>query len=171
MSAARIPRVPADRFLTDAGRDGPVVGVVVGDRTPDDAAGVVVRRVDGREMPTIATMLDEFARAWQFPEHFGHNRDAFDDCMRDLDGMLPDDEPRPTTFVTVVDHAESLLRREPDQLRWLANSLSFYREHYRDVATPSAGFAVLLLTPQPLATWVENRWQEAGSDIAEIEDL
>ncbi|MXP23813.1 hypothetical protein GIY30_20970 [Gordonia sp. HNM0687] len=155
------------QFLSGARRDGPVVGVVDEDRCPALPDDVRLRHVDGRAMPSISSLLDEFARAWGFPDHFGHNRDAFDDCMRDLDADAPTDGPPLTAVVTVVDHAESLLRREPDELRWFADSLSFYRDHYRDRREPLP-FAVILLTPAALTSWVTERWRDAGAAVAEM---
>lgn len=154
------------RFLFDAGRDGPVVGVVADGNCPAMPAQTRLRHVDGRAMPSLSSLLDEFARGWGFPPHFGRNRDAFDDCMRDLGADAPTDGSL-TALVTVVDHAESLLRRDPGDLRWLADSLVFYRDHYRDRDTPLP-FAMILLTPPALTSWVTQRWHDAGAVLAEI---
>lgn len=42
------------------------------------------RVVDGARMTDRATMIDEFARALEFPDGSGHNWDAFADRLRDL---------------------------------------------------------------------------------------
>src|SRR5216110_3422232 len=60
--------------------------------------------VDGRASRTRAAFFDEAARVLHFPDYFGHNWDAFADCLRDLD--------HPALFVT---HAEDLLVDEPPQ--------------------------------------------------------
>ncbi|MFW0783163.1 barstar family protein [Gordonia sp. CPCC 206044] len=158
--------IPLAQFLSAARRHGPVAGIVADEQAPDLPARVRVRTVDAVEMPTVADLFDEFARAWDFPAHFGHNKDAFDDCMRDLGGAADDDT---VGFVTVIANAPRLLREEPDELGWFAESLTFYRDHYRDIATAPTGFAALLLTPVPLTHLIEERWRDAGSPVAEIE--
>lgn len=57
--------------------------------------------VDGHACRTRAAFFRESARALGFPEYFGHNWDAFVDCLRDLD--------RP---VLTVSHADELLADE-----------------------------------------------------------
>ena len=43
------------------------------------------RKVDGKRMDSLEGIFNEFSAAYQFPEYFGHNLDAFDECMNDLD--------------------------------------------------------------------------------------
>ncbi|WP_141576831.1 barstar family protein [Actinomadura sp. WMMA1423] len=60
--------------------------------------------VDGHDCRTRAAFFREAARALGFPDYFGHNWDAFLDCLRDLDGpaftvaradeLLADEDPR-----------------------------------------------------------------------------
>ncbi|WP_083877151.1 barstar family protein [Gordonia rhizosphera] len=160
--------MPMSRFLSAAGGHGRVVGVWPGDDAPALSAGVRWVVVDAAEMSTIAALFDEFSRAWGFPGHFGRNKDAFDDCMRDLAGDVADGH-EPSAYVTVIVNAEHLLRDDPDELRWFASSLGFYRDHYRDVARPTATFAAILVTAPDLAEGVETCWRRAGSPVAILE--
>ncbi|NDU71550.1 hypothetical protein GWI34_02765 [Actinomadura sp. DSM 109109] len=48
-------------------------------------SGPVGAAVDGHACRTRAAFFREAARALGFPGHFGHNWDAFLDCLRDLD--------------------------------------------------------------------------------------
>ncbi|GAA4363009.1 hypothetical protein GCM10023088_05340 [Actinomadura verrucosospora] len=60
--------------------------------------------VDGHACRTRAAFFREAARALAFPDYFGHNWDAFLDCLRDLDRpaltvaradeLLADEDPR-----------------------------------------------------------------------------
>ncbi len=160
--------MPMSQFLSAAGGHGCVVGVRLGDDAPALPAGVRRVVVDATEMPTMAALFDEFARAWGFPGHFGRNKDAFDDCMRDLAADVADGH-EPSAYVTVIVNAERLLRDDPDELRWFASSLGFYRDHYRDIARPPAIFAAILVTTPALAGGVETRWRRAGSPVASVE--
>ena len=104
--------------------------------------GAVVREVRGAKMPTVAAVFDEFAAAFQFPYYFGANKDAFDECMRDLDeftgeGMI---------YVVVVRDAAKLLDAEPDQRAWFTDAMGFYATEWgaKDVV-----FRVLLQSTDP----------------------
>ncbi|UYN83847.1 MAG: barstar family protein [Microcella sp.] len=43
-----------------------------------------VRVIRGSRCRTVQDLFNEFSAALQFPLYFGHNWDAFDECMRDL---------------------------------------------------------------------------------------
>ena len=40
--------------------------------------------VDGRNCETKSSLFSEFAGRLNFPDYFGRNWDAFDECMQDL---------------------------------------------------------------------------------------
>ena len=123
--------------------------------------GWVARRVDGETMRTVDGVVDSLAAAWSFPAHFGRNRDALDDCMRDLPADLPTAEGGPSTGVlTIVENAGTLLADDPEQLAWFAESVDFWGEHYRD-----RRFAVLLIDDDPAA--VRARWTAAGARLTD----
>lgn len=49
--------------------------------------GLVLRRLRGAKMRSEAALFDEVSAALQFPDHFGENWDAFDECLNDLDWL------------------------------------------------------------------------------------
>ena len=53
----------------------------VAERTP---AGLVVGVLPGRRMTDADGVFGEFAAAWRFPEWFGRNWSALEDCLGDL---------------------------------------------------------------------------------------
>lgn len=123
--------------------------------------GLAARRVDGARMRSVAAVLDSLASAWGFPAHFGRNRDALDDCMRDLPTGLYTPEGTPSTgWLTIVDHASQLLADEPSELEWFAESVEFWRDSYRDTR-----FAVLLVDDDPAA--VRARWSTVGVSVTD----
>ncbi|QTI70238.1 barstar family protein [Gordonia polyisoprenivorans] len=161
-------RVSLQEFLIGAAGHGPAVGLIEG---PEDMATVDVPRPDdfrvrviaGTRLTTRPDVFDEFARSWRFPDHFGRNADAFDDCMRDLD------QPAGITgFLTVLTDAQHVLPHADDTFTWFARSLVFYRDHYRDFADPPATFAVLLSTPVSARRATLARWRATGIAVASV---
>lgn len=82
--------------------------------------GMTVRTVRGRKMRTIPRLFDEFAAALQFPAYFGENRDAFDECLADLEGLALG-----AGLVIVVLQPDQLLADEAEgELFWFVQSLT-----------------------------------------------
>lgn len=78
-----------------------------------------VRRLSGRRMTDLGGVFDEAAAALQFPDYFGRNLDAFDECLRDLE--LP--EAPGGTAIVVVTEAESMLSSAPGRREWFAEAV------------------------------------------------
>lgn len=109
----------ADRLTTPA---APWVHLLVIDdpgpnRSFDAPDDFRVGILDGRRCPTKAALLEELARVFEFPPHFGRNWDALEDCLTDLtwrpgagywlfvyaaDRLLADDPPSYDAFLTLL---------------------------------------------------------------------
>ncbi len=147
-------------FLTATATGGPAIALrVVTDPRPaaSDLPGVSVRRLDGREARTLPALYRALARAWDFPAHFGMNKDALDDCM----GDLPDGA---TGYLTEVTHPALLLDRSPGQLSWFVDSIAFYADEY----APDRTFGVLLMAPTAAADATARAWTAAGADLVAV---
>ena len=73
---------------------------------------VYIAALDGRRMRSPAGLFAEFARALRFPDYFGHNWDALDECLNDLNWLMPLSSHKPV--VVLVADAEELLQNEPE---------------------------------------------------------
>lgn len=136
-----------DSFV--AAPNGPAFGVLEADPGPASALahqlpelGCVLREVRGTKMATVSAVFDEFAAAFQFPYYFGENKDAFDECMRDLDEFVGPAHG----YVVVVRDADVLLRDEPIQRAWFVDAMAFYASEWANRPTPVA-FRVVLVVP------------------------
>jgi RNAse (barnase) inhibitor barstar len=83
-------------------------------RTP---TGFALRVIKGAKCQTTAGLLTECARALDFPDYFGRNWDALEECLADLEWLpakgyillitdaahvLPDDEAEYETFLEIL---------------------------------------------------------------------
>lgn len=82
--------------------------------------GFAVRTIQGKNCRTPSTLFGEFARALDFPDYFGHNWDALEECLADFEwlpakgyillitdaqAVLPDDEDEYETLLEVLSDA------------------------------------------------------------------
>ena len=147
-----------DDFLAATRSGGPTVALRVVDGTPAPTpSGVAVRRIDGEHARTLPGLYRAMAAAWDFPDHFGMNKDAFDDCM----GVLPDSG---RGYLTEVTAPAALLDDAPGELSWFIDSLAFYADEY----APDRAFGVLLLATARQAPAALRRWRAAGASVTEV---
>jgi RNAse (barnase) inhibitor barstar len=71
------------------------------------SAGFRVFEMDADEVTSEQRLFTSVAEAMSFPDYFGRNWDALDECLRDM-GWSP-----ATGFVLLVRNAEHLWRRHP----------------------------------------------------------
>ena len=79
--------------------------------------GFALKVIKGARCETTAGLLTECARALDFPDYFGHNWDALEECLADLEWLpakgyillitdaahvLPDDEAEYETFLEIL---------------------------------------------------------------------
>lgn len=86
----------------------------------DLAPAAGVRRLSGTRMADLGGLYDETSAALQFPDHFGRNLDAFDECLRDVD--LPE-APRGVVILVVTD-AAAMLSAEPGRRAWFGEAVA-----------------------------------------------
>jgi len=98
--------------------------------------GVFVAEVDGGRSRTTPDFFGQIGRAFQFPDYFGHNWNAVDECLADLNWAQAD------AYTLVVRDAWLLLSSEaPDERRLLWRILSRVAEEWKAPATVGASWA------------------------------
>ncbi|MFJ4658285.1 barstar family protein [Nocardia sp. NPDC088792] len=155
------PAVSDVAAASAAAGSAPVLGVLpigaaefsgVRYRIPDD---YLAREVRGRKMRTVAAVFDEFAAAFQFPYYFGENKDAFDECLRDLDDFIG----LAAGYVVVVRNAALLLDQQPAERDWFAAAMADcaaawakrgipFRVVLQDATPPGVDAVSLVLDPE-----------------------
>jgi RNAse (barnase) inhibitor barstar len=82
--------------------------------------GFALRAIQGKKCRNASALFGEFARALDFPDYFGHNWDALEECLADFEwlpakgyilliaeaqAVLPDDEEEYETLLEVLNDA------------------------------------------------------------------
>ena len=75
-------------------------------------------RLDGRAMRTLEALFRAYVREFRFPEYFGWNWAAFDECITTLEG-------RPAHgYLTIIDHADDVFADELKELEPFEEALT-----------------------------------------------
>lgn len=88
------------------------------ERILDVPEGFSLHLLRGTKCRTAAALFEEFARALKFPDYFGHNWDALEECLADLE-WLP-----AKGYVLVVAEAERVLTQEEEDYSTFLEVLS-----------------------------------------------
>ena len=75
-------------------------------RAAISGADVLVIELDGSKMRSIDRLFAEYQQRFSFPDYFGWNWNAFDECLGDL-RWLP-----ARKYVTIISHADQVLSNE-----------------------------------------------------------
>jgi len=127
------------------------------------ALGLTVRVVRGRKSRLLTGMFDEFASALQFPLYFGYNRDAFDECIADLDWLS-----RAKGIVIVVTEPDEVLAdADPSDLDWFARSLGDAARTFSEPIDsgewwdrPAVPFHIVFVGEPPVVERAQMRWPQ-----------
>jgi RNAse (barnase) inhibitor barstar len=109
---------------------------------------MVTVEIDLTGVKDMATFHAAFARAMGFPEFYGKNMNAWEDCMGDLSapgqpGMTKVEVPRGEDLLLVLQGAKDLRERAPEVFGELLDSTA----HVNRVKVKIKGATRLLLLP------------------------
>ncbi|MGE5616775.1 MAG: barstar family protein [Bacillota bacterium] len=79
--------------------------------------GFAFFHIDGKSVSRKEQLLNATATAMRFPADFGHNWDALEECLTDLEWVDADG------YVVYYDHIDGLLGAHPDQFETLVEIL------------------------------------------------
>ena len=82
--------------------------------------GFFIARCDGANMQTKVSMFQEFADKFQFPSYFGHNWDAMEECLGDLEWI---ESPGYIAFIMDADLIFKKERKRLEKFRLLVTIL------------------------------------------------
>jgi len=102
-------------------------------------AGFAYFHIDGKSITRKEQFLNHVATALHFPKSFGHNWDALEECLLDL-------ESDADGYVIVYDHIDGLLGTHPDQFETL---VEIFRDAVTSLKEDGTAMAVLLSGTKP----------------------
>ena len=79
--------------------------------------GFAFFHIEGKNIARKEQLLNHVATALKFPDGFGHNWDALEECLTDLEWVDADG------YVIYYDHIDGLLAAHPDQFETLVEIL------------------------------------------------
>lgn len=102
-------------------------------------AGFAYFHIDGKSITRKEQFLNHVATALHFPKSFGHNWDAFEESLLDL-------ESDADGYVILYEHIDGLLAAHPDQFETLVEIFRDAVTSWKEDGTP---MAVLLSGTKP----------------------
>jgi hypothetical protein len=111
------------------------------------AAGLVVVRIDMARLSSKTGLLGRAARALKFPEWFGKNWDALNDCLTDLSWF------QGKGWVIIFDNAKGFAERKPQLFQSAVEVFKAASDYWRQAGKP---FWVLFHSPGDWASSLER---------------
>lgn len=129
---------------------------------------IVIRVMRGRHSETSEDVFREWSAALQFPYYFGHNWDAFDECITDLQ-WLPG-----SCYVLVVTQLDQVMPEFADDFKIFVDVPKNANEEWKipnryTVNEPTAPFTVLFHAEPDKADVTLARLRAAGVDPVEAQ--
>jgi RNAse (barnase) inhibitor barstar len=103
-------------------------------------AGFACFHIDGKNIQRKEQLLNHVATALHFPGSFGHNWDALEECLTDLEWVDADG------YILYYDHIDGLLETHPDQFETLVEIL---RDAVKSWKEDGSAMIVLLSGAKP----------------------
>jgi hypothetical protein len=126
----------------------------------------------GSAMQTEMELYKEFAQSFHFPDYFGWNSNAFDECMTDLDEWLP----RRKAYAVVITKPWLVMAREENNaLAWFIGGINHITSEWAKpvhLGEPwdrdSVEFRFILEYGQRGRSRTQQLWTAAGAELVEI---
>lgn len=94
------------------------------------SAGLAIFRIDIGRVQSKKEFLLRIAKALNFPEWFGHNWDALNDCLTDLSWLGG------SGWVVIIENAKTFAERHPEEFATVVQIFKSATEHWRGKTTP-----------------------------------
>lgn len=131
---------------------------------------IVLKQIDGTKCTTVDNLFYEFSRAFEFPDYFGSNWAAFDECLNDLDWL------EGKVYVLFITDADKIIITSENDfktlMKLLVQTVDEWTEgrSYDDFPKPPTPFHVVLQCSKEKFEEFEKRLEKVGVMNIEILD-
>lgn len=122
----------------------------------------VVKQVEGSKCTTLDELFTEFASAFEFPDYFGNNWAAFDECLNDLDWLSSE------SYLLLISNIDQVSMTSDSTFKtlveMLVRSVSEWTEgrNYDSYPTPPTPFHIVFQCSIEKENEVKSRFEVAG---------
>jgi hypothetical protein len=92
--------------------------------------GTEIFYLDGREIRDKQSFLRKVAEVMRFPDYFGYNWDALEECITDLDWVPA------ARYILIYDYPEVFSKVEPEEWKMVNDILRSAVEYWQGTDTP-----------------------------------
>ena len=92
--------------------------------------GTEIFYLDGREIRDKQSFLQKVAEVMRFPDYFGYNWDALEECITDLDWCPA------ARYILIYDYPEGFSKAEPEQWKIAYDILRSAVEYWQEMDIP-----------------------------------
>jgi RNAse (barnase) inhibitor barstar len=85
-----------------------------------------IAAIDGKRCRDIESFLVEIGHAFSFPEYYGRNMNALNDCLNDLDWIDKD------SYVLIINHFESFISESEEDKNDVINFLNEIAQEWKN---------------------------------------
>jgi len=128
-------------------------------KTAFEERSLAVRVVRGNKMLRRDCLFNEFSAAYQFPDYFGENWDALEECLADIEWL-----PAKGYVLFVANTTEVLSQEQNEQFEIFAKVLSRTCEEWARTQTPKP-FHILFQCVNSELDHLRQRFQSAGVNV------
>jgi RNAse (barnase) inhibitor barstar len=89
--------------------------------------GYYVGIIDGKKCFDIKSFLNEIGIAFKFPDYYGQNLSAFDECINDLDWIIEN------KYLLIIDNANSFIESKIEDKNYILNKLNEVSKEWKNV--------------------------------------
>lgn len=122
----------------------------------------LVKTIQGNKCNTIDDFFNEFAMAFEFPDYFGYNWAAFDECINDLDWLSCD------AYLLLLTDIDKLLASSEKNFKTLIETLVRTVDewtkgrNYDSFPTPPTPFHIVFQCTKEMEENVKLKLQQSG---------
>ncbi len=91
-----------------------VAGIKDAIQHPGEVGDFAIRCLDGRKMISLAGVFEEFGKSLDFPDYYGGNSAALEECLNDLTWL-----PALGSAEVITNSSFLLANEPPSELTWL----------------------------------------------------